>query len=297
MSARSRADTPSGASVVLFFLFAVFMLEVYYLSLAFQAIYNNSATQAGVKLLPFILVQIVILIASSRIIPLIGRFKYIIAAGPIFLAVGAGALYSVKYGTPENHVLGFEALLGVGIGLSLQNTMLAVQFELKKEPWLISAGTGIAVFCKSKTQSMFQGILVLMRSVGMAGRIIGLSMAGSVFGNTIQTNIAKYASDLPPQFANALINDASAVWSIIPEQYREGALMAYTEALRNVYIIGVPCAIIGFIGAMFIKNSKMQSKAEEEEANRVLREKAAGSADAEKVVGEETKARGKNILL
>jgi hypothetical protein len=144
----ARADG-SGASVVLFTLFAAFMLEVYYLSLAYQAVYNSSATIAGVKLLPFILVQIVVLIGSSRVIAKIGRFKWIIVAGPVFIICGAGALYSVKYGTPENHLYGFQALLGVGIGLALQNTMLAVQFELKAEPWLIPAGTGAAIFSES----------------------------------------------------------------------------------------------------------------------------------------------------
>ena len=109
------------------------MGTVYYLSLAFQAVYNNSATQAGVKLLPLILVQIVVLIASSRIIPLIGRFKWIIAVGPVFLSVASGLMYSVKYGTPESHLLGFQALFGIGIGLSMQSSRLAWQFELLKE--------------------------------------------------------------------------------------------------------------------------------------------------------------------
>lgn len=57
--------------------------------------------------------------------------------------------------------------------------------------------------------------------------------------------------------------------------YRENCLRAYTETLRAVYIIGVPCAILAFIGALFIKNSKMQTKAEEEEAIRKAREEAA----------------------
>lgn len=144
-----------GAGLVLFFLFAVFMLEVYYLSIAFQAVYNNSATAAGVKLLPFILVQVFTLMASSRIIGRIGRFKYIIVAGPCFIALGAGLLYTVKYGTPQNHLLGFQALIGFGIGLSMQNSMLAVQFELKKEPWLVGFGTGCVIF------------------IGFMGRILG----------------------------------------------------------------------------------------------------------------------------
>jgi hypothetical protein len=58
------------------------------------------------------------------------------------------------------------------------------------------------------------------------------------------------------------------------QMYREHCLMAYTETLRAVYIIGVPCSILAFCGALFIKNSKMQTKAEEEEAIRKAREEA-----------------------
>jgi hypothetical protein len=171
------ADKCSGASTVLFFLFATFLFEVYYLSLAFQAVYNNSATIAGVKLLPLIMVQIIILIASSRIIPRIGRFKWVIVAGPIFLAIGSGALYTVKYGTPESRLYGFEVLLGVGIGLAMQNSMLAVQFELKKEPWLISAGTGVAVFSESSA-TLVTVLTLQLASLGVSS--VFLSVARSL---------------------------------------------------------------------------------------------------------------------
>ena len=143
----------SGASIVLFFLFATFMLEVYYLSIAWQAVYHTSATDAGVKLLPLILVQIVTLMASSQVIPRIGRFKWFIFTGPIFIAAASGGLYSVKFGTPESYLYGFQVLMGIGIGLSMQNCMLAVQYELKEEPWLVSQGTGAAVFSELSSNS------------------------------------------------------------------------------------------------------------------------------------------------
>lgn len=80
--------------------------------------------------------------------------------------------------------------------------------------------------------------------------------------------------------------------------YREDCLIAYTETLRAVYIIGVPCAIFSFFGALFIKNSKMQTKAEEEEAIRKAREEAAAEEaggsqtpdDAEKQVKDAVRA-------
>jgi hypothetical protein len=74
--------------------------------------------------------------------------------------------------------------------------------------------------------------------------------------------------------------------------YRENCLRAYTETLRAVYIIGVPCAILAFIGALFIKNSKMQTKAEEEEAIRKAREEEAGEGNAV-VAGDVEKQEGR----
>ena len=115
--------------------------------------YHTSATGAGVKLLPLILVQVFFLVLSSRLIPYIGRFKPFLVAGPMMLCIGSGLLYSVGYHTPnpKAHLYGYQVVLGAGVGVALQNTNLSVQYELKSEPWLISAGTGLVIFGKSSS--------------------------------------------------------------------------------------------------------------------------------------------------
>ena len=289
------------------------MLEVYYISVAFQAVYHTSATGAGVRLLPFIMVQIVVLIASSRIIPLIGRYKYVIVAGPFFLALGAGLLYSVKYGDSVTHVMGFQVFLGIGIGLALQNSMLSIQHTLKSEPWLISAGTGLGVFrelffpavllssLSSQPSPLDPGyslsnILAALMLVGFAGRIVGISLAGSVFENMLQVNLRKYSPQTPPNLVHAIISSATAVWDTVPDDLRPSVLKAYTETLRQVYIIGVPFALLGLAGALCMKNSKMQTKAEEAEALQAAKDKDAGvgekeDVEAKKVVDAEEEER------
>lgn len=94
------------------------MLEVYYLSEAYQAVYHTSATGAGIRLLPLIMVQIFTLIASSRIIPKTGRIKWALVTGPCFLCLASGLLYSVKFGTTEAHLYGYQVIMGIGIGAS-----------------------------------------------------------------------------------------------------------------------------------------------------------------------------------
>lgn len=264
-----------GAAVCLAFLFGVMMIDVYYLSVALQAVYRFSATAAGVRLLPLIMSQVVALIASARIIPKLGRYKWVIVAGPCFLALGSGLLYTIKYGTPIANLYGFQVLIGIGVGMSLQNCMLAIQFELKKEPQFISAGVGIGTF------------------TGFAGRIIGISLAGSVFENMIQVNLHKYVPQLSEAQVMEVVNDAGAVYSMIPEEYRTQTLVAYTQTLRLVYIIGLPFAVCGIAAALLIKNSKMPTKAEELERKRERDEKEA-VLDAEHAKAQEAGAATDN---
>lgn len=69
-------------------------------------------------------------------------------------------------------------------------------------------------------------------------------------------------------------------------------LVAYTETLRDVYIIGLPCAILGLLGALLIKNSKMQTKAEEEAAHQKAKEQAALEEGGAGVAAGDEKANG-----
>ncbi|WRT64871.1 uncharacterized protein IL334_001807 [Kwoniella shivajii] len=252
-----------GASIVCFCVFGVFMILVYYLSLTYQAVYHTSATSAGVKLLPLILLQVAALIISSRIIPKIGRFKPVIVCGPILLAIASGLFYTIKPSTPQAHLYGFQVILGVGIGCCLQNVMVSVQHELRREPWLISSGTGLTVF------------------IGFAGRIVALSLGGSVFENMIQRHLKNGVPGITPQIVAAVVNDATAVWTTVPEAMRPAVLEAYCKTLSQVYIIGLPLAIIAFIGALILKNDKIATKEEEEAAAKSAKEKDALEAQKE----------------
>ena len=113
------------------------------------------------------------------------------------------------------------------------------------------------------------------RTVGFAGRIIGISLAGSVFENMLQRNLAAYAPDLPAPLVQAVVNSAAAVWDSVPANLQESVLIAYIESLRDVYVMGIPFGICGALAALLIKNSKMQTKAEELAAIEAAKEHAA----------------------
>lgn len=62
--------------------------------------------------------------------------------------------------------------------------------------------------------------------VGFAGRVVGISLAGSVFGNMLQVYLGKYAPTLPPQYLEAVINSPAAVWDTVPAVSHPSVLMS-----------------------------------------------------------------------
>ena len=178
--------------------------------------------------------------------------------------------------------------------------------QVKSEPWLISAATGLAVFSESHPPA--RSLWPRSRAVGFAGRILGLSLAGSVFQNMLKNNLHKYAPGASEDIVVAVVNSADAVWKYVPDDLRPSVLVAYTETLRLVYILGLPFAVLGLLSGLLMKNSKMQSKEEEMAAIAAAKEKAAqanasgekadalkaeeGAADAERAEEEAEIAEG-----
>lgn len=95
-------------------------------------------------------------------------------------------------------------------------------------------------------------------SFGFIGRNLGISLGGSVFGNMIQVNLHKYAPGLPSSFLSAIQNNADAVYTVVPEQYRPQVLKAYVKTLSAVFLIGVPASIIALAGSLIMEDVKME---------------------------------------
>ncbi|KAF8316148.1 MFS general substrate transporter [Clavulina sp. PMI_390] len=221
----------AGAAILSVFCWGVYMLCLYYLSEGYQAVYHASATGAGIDLLPQIVVQIFVMISTGP--------HWIIVSGPIIITIGSGLLYSVNYPASKAHYMGYSALLGLGIGTAIQNPIVAVQYAFHTQPKLIGVASSIVLF------------------FGFVGRNIGVSLAGSVFGNMLKVNLSKYAPDLEPVFIVDLQNNANAVWTTIPPDLRSSVLTAYTKTLSAVFLIGVPSGVIALGGALIMRDVKM----------------------------------------
>ncbi|CDZ98787.1 Predicted transporter (major facilitator superfamily) [Phaffia rhodozyma] len=229
-----------GASLTGFFGWMTFMAVVYYLSITFQAIYGTSATKAGVDLLSMIVVQTVLIVMIGRVVAKTGHYKYLICFGPLPIMLGCGLIYwTIDGGRGHNYILGFQTLIGVGVAAFLQNIIIAGQVEFRNEPRFISRAIGIITF------------------IGFIGRIVGVSVATSIFNNLIIFKLDKYAPTMPKAYQSIVRDSVAAIRTVVPEVYRADVIVAYSKSIAPVFIYGVVASFCCFCCSWLLKNDSL----------------------------------------
>ena len=114
----------SGAS----FAFGIAMFgAIIFVPLFVQGVLGGSATNAGLVLTPLMLALVVASVGSGQLIARTGRYRWAIVGGPVVMARGFAVLTSLDvHSTHGTATLGM-ILLGLGLGLVMQNLLLVVQ--------------------------------------------------------------------------------------------------------------------------------------------------------------------------
>ncbi|KAF7299910.1 Major facilitator superfamily protein [Mycena chlorophos] len=214
------------------------LIYTYYIPIYYQAARHRTATQSGIDLLPLMLGTIITMIATGQLVTRWGYYYPFLLVGPVFLAIGSGLLYTLSPSTSGAKVIGFQILAGVGLGLSAQNTLLAMQVEFR-----------------SKGEAKLLGQASSMASFGQfLGGTLGLGVAEPVFASELTKFLAKYAPDAP---AAVVKESPTAIYSALSEAQIPGVVHAYVASLRIVFVLGVPVAALCLLSAFFIENIKI----------------------------------------
>ncbi|KAJ7696847.1 ABC transporter [Mycena metata] len=212
------------------------LLYSFYIPIFYQAARAHSATKSGIDILPFMLGTIITIMTVGQ---LVGRFGYywpFLLGGGIILAIGSGVLYTINTNTPSANVIGFQIIVGLGVGMGLQNTILASQVEFSDTPVLIGQANSMVTFAQ------------------LLGGTIGLGIAEPVLASQLTKGLLKYAPNAPA----AIVKESpTAIYTALAKDQIPGVVLSYTSALRAVFILGVPAAGLALLATMFIHNLKI----------------------------------------
>ncbi|MBV7245663.1 MFS transporter [Streptomyces sp. MW-W600-10] len=240
-----RNRTITLASIASLFVGIAMFAGTVFFSQYFQLARGKSPTMSGVMTIPMIAGLFLSSTVSGQVITKTGRWKAWLVSGGFLVTAGLGLLGTIRYDTPYWHVAIFMFVMGLGIGMMMQNLVLATQNQVAPED-LGSASSVVTFF----------------RSLGGA---IGVSALGAVLGNRVTQYVKDGLAALGPEGAK-LGHGGTGGGGIpdldkLPEPFRVVMEAAYGHGVGDVFLYAAPCALIAFIVTIFIKEVALKSSA------------------------------------
>jgi EmrB/QacA subfamily drug resistance transporter len=238
-----RNSTITLASVASLFVGIGMFAGTIFFSQYFQLARNESPTMSGVLTIPMIAGLFVSSTVSGLIITRTGKWKAWLVSGGALLTAGLGLLGTMRYDTPYWHIGVFMALMGLGVGMMMQNLVLATQNQVA--PSDLGAASSVVTF---------------FRSLGGA---VGVSVLGSV----MTTRISHYAEEtigtLSPQeqagAAKALGSGELPDMDLLPAGIRTWLESAYGHGIADIFLYVAPVAFLAFLVTLFIKEVPLRT--------------------------------------
>jgi len=209
-----------------------------YLSQYFQLARGMTPTQAGLMSIAMVGGLLVSSIVSGRVITSTGRWKRYIVGGMVLVVVGLSLLGTIDADTPLPLVLGYMAVVGVGIGATMQNLVLAVQNNTSL------ADMGVA-----------SSVVAFFRSTGGA---TGVSVLGAVLAHQVTAKVRDGLAAMgihPTSHESHDIPDLDRLPAPIRSLYEH----AFGDAVGHIFLVSVPFAVLALVCVLAIREVPLRT--------------------------------------
>ncbi|MFD5266899.1 MFS transporter [Streptomyces sp. NPDC058335] len=234
----------------------------------FQLARDESPTMSGVLTIPMIAGLFISSTVSGQLITRTGKWKAWLVGGGVLITAGLGLLGTIRYDTPYWKTAVFMALLGLGIGMMMQNLVLSTQNQVA--PSDLGAASSTVTF---------------FRSLGGA---MGVSALGAVMANRIgdyaQDGIAGLGPDYASVAAGSSSGDTIPDMDELPLPLRTVMESAYGHGIADVFLIAAAMALLALLITLFIKEVPLKTRG-------ALAQTASEATPAEAPAGTEARAQ------
>ncbi|GAA4106111.1 MULTISPECIES: MFS transporter [Streptomyces] len=240
-----RNRTITLASLASLFVGVAMFAGTVFFSQYFQLARGKTPTMSGVMTIPMIGGLFIASTVSGQVITKTGKWKAWLVSGGVLVTAGLGLLGTMRYDTPYWHLAVYMALMGLGIGMMMQNLVLCTQNQVS--PADLGSASSVVVF---------------FRSLGGA---VGVSALGAVMANRVSHYVTDGLTALGPQGAAAAKNSSGSGTipdlSVLPAPIRTVIESAYGHGVGDVFLYAAPCALLAFLITLFIKEIPLRTRA------------------------------------
>jgi len=204
----------------------------------FQTARGYTPTHAGLLTFPLALGSLVASTGAGLIISRFGKWKRFLVIGGVLLTAAMVLMGTVDHHTPITHVMIYMGMMGLGMGMMMQNLVLAVQNTV--DVTQVGAASAAVSFFRS------------------LGGVVGVAVLGAVLARRVSTLVASGLVALGPAGADAAARMQSGGSSeldfdTLPASVATIVRSAYGDATGRIFVIAAAMALISLISVLFIK--------------------------------------------
>ncbi|MGY1693030.1 MDR family MFS transporter [Geodermatophilus sp. SYSU D01105] len=204
-----------------------------------------SPTAAGLLTIPMVAGLLLSSTVSGILITRSGRWKRFLVAGSLLVVAGFGLLATIDHETDMVLLGVFLFVLGVGIGMTMQNLVLAVQNTVAARD-LGAASSAVAFF----------------RSLGGT---IGVSVLGAVLSTRVGDLIAQGLTGVPGAAPAAASGEVGlADLADAPPAIRTLIQVSYGDATGRIFLISAVLAVVAVLAILLIREVALRTESGDE---------------------------------
>jgi len=238
-----RNDIMSVATLLSFLTGIAMFAAILYIPLYQQVVRGYSPTKSGLLTLPLVVGLFIASMGSGRLISKFGRYRLYPILGTLIMALGLWLFSHLGIATSVWLVSFWMVIIGLGLGQLFQIPTLAVQNSVERRH--MGAATSTVTFARS----------------------IGGALGGAIFGTILTSRLTHYLTAFLP--ANVVGKVKSGLsgglqqTSQLPATIKHDFFSAYVHAFHDMFLIGIPVALLAFIVALFLREQPLKSSSHE----------------------------------
>ncbi|RPD66097.1 MFS amino acid permease [Lentinus tigrinus ALCF2SS1-7] len=209
-----------------------FFAGTYYLPVYFQVL-GSSATNAGVRMLPFSLVGAAMSILSGQIISRTGRWRPIMWVSWAIMTLGYGLMLTLDDTSNNAERVLYPFVSALGIGCLFQTPLIGLQAAMP----LKDMATSTAAF-------------VLIRTIGGT---VGISVGQAIISSELRRRVASIPNVNIDTSPSALTQAVRQIPKLTDATERVALTHAYTRSIATIWLVMTPIMGVGFILVLFLR--------------------------------------------
>lgn len=215
-------------------------IPIYFTPLYYQFVRDDSAIDAGVKLLPLVFFLVASIIINGVVMGFYSRYMVWYLFGSILALIGSSLMYTVDENTSDARIYGYTILIGTGVGSFIQLGFSVIQSLVDSSE--LATAVGLVTFAQ------------------LSAPAVSLSMANVIFLNETTRKIASAFPSLSLETINGIISGVRGdVLAQLSGGDRDLINSYLVTGLNNGYIIAMSAAALAVILSAFLPRGKMMA--------------------------------------